>query len=224
MKKNKIKFIIAGVLLLISAIFVFFFNDVLIHHQQFLYPIFFAYFLYDLLEVLIPRWNKDTYSSKMLKRTYLPVENYDIDKLNEMNQSNNRKALLIFILYVLGVIIFGLSYLYFSWFTTGYLILIFFGINFADYFCIIIWCPFKNIFLKNECCNTCRISNWDRLMKTSILLFIPNFYTISINVLALIVFIYWEYIHYLYPHRFYRLSNRSLWCSNCNNKTCGKPL
>lgn len=224
MNKTRIKFYISIVLMLTLALFIFFLEDFLISVKQEIYIILFIYFLLDSLEVILPFINKEIYSSKMTKRMFVEIENYDEKKLNIEVRKNNRRALLVFVLYVFGVLIVGLSYLHFDWFTEIYLYLVFLTINVGDYFCLIVWCPFRSIFLKNTCCNTCRISNWDRWMKVSILLFIPNIFTISINIVAFSIFIYWEYNHFKYPERFYRRSNKTLLCSNCDTHSCGKPL
>lgn len=224
MTKIKFKFMVATLLLLISAVFTFIYDDMLIPLEPYIYPLIFIYFLYDSLTVILPTLNKDIHSSKMYKKNYIPVENFNRVKLSNMIKKNNIRALVIFIIYTIGVLVVGFSFLYFQWFTVKYLYLVFFALNFSDYFCILVWCPFKELFLKNTCCNTCRISNWDRIMKVSILLFIPNLYTISINIIALCVFIYWEYNHLRYPERFYRISNKQLWCTDCSKLNCGKSL
>lgn len=222
MNKIIFKFALSLALLLNTVIIVFFFSELIETLEPFLFPLFFIYFIFDSFTVIFPFINNDIYSAKMTKRMYIPIENYDKEELMLKYKQDNKRALVIFVSYVAFIGIIGISYLHFSWFTTKYIYLIFFAINFADYFCIMLWCPFRNIFLKNTCCNTCRISNWDRLMKVSILLFIPNIFTISINVLALMIFVYWEYQHKVHKERFYRISNKRLWCNNCDKETCGK--
>lgn len=224
MKKMRIKFYISILLLLTLALFLLFFEDLLISYMQEIYIILFIYFLLDSCEVILPFINKEIYSSKMSKRMYIEIENYDEKKLRTEVLNNNRRALMVFVLYVFGVLLVGLSYLHFHWFTEIYLYFVFLTINVGDYFCLMVWCPFRSMFLKNTCCNTCRISNWDRWMKFSILLFIPNVFTIAINIVAFSIFIYWEYNHYKHPERFYRRSNKRLLCSNCDTHSCGKPL
>lgn len=224
MRKIRIKFAISLILLLSSGAFVFFFRNKLIAYEQIIYIILFIYFLLDTFEVILPFLNKSIYSSKMTRKMYIEVPHLNENKLKEKMHFNNQRALIILILYTLGVATIGFSYLYIEWFTKQYIYLIFFAINFGDYFCILIWCPFQSLFLKSSCCNTCRISNWDRWMKFSILLFIPNFFTITINIIAFGIFTYWEYSHYKYPQRFYRISNKRLWCINCDKEHCGKSL
>jgi hypothetical protein len=222
MKKIKFKFILSIILLLTLAVFAIFFEKILITFKQQIYIVLFIYFVIDSLEVILPIVNQEIHSSKMSKRIFVEVEGYDKEKLSNKIKTSNKDATIILFLYSFGVLFVGFSFLHYEWFTEKYIYLIFLLINFGDYFCLLVWCPFKSIFLKNTCCTSCRITNWDRWMKVSILLFVPNFFTISINIIAIGIFIYWEYNHFKYPERFYRLSNQSLSCSKCNIKKCGK--
>lgn len=222
MNKIFFKFALALVLLLNTAIFILFFPGLIEVVEVYLYPLFFAYFIFDSFSVILPVYNDAIYSGKMQKRLYKEVPNYDNKKLMEMVRKNNKIALLVFVLYGLGVAFFGLSYIHFDWLDEKFIYFIFFALNFADYFCIMLWCPFRSLFFKNSCCNTCRISNWDRIMKFSILIFIPNIYTITIFILGVGIFVYWEIHHWKHPERFYRISNETLWCTNCDKVTCGK--
>lgn len=89
----------------------------------------------------------------------------------------------------------------------------------CDLICVLIWCPFRLI-LKNRCCTTCRIFNWDHLMMFSPLFFIGGFFAISLFVMALVVWLVWELSILIYPERFWEFSNDSLKCSNCTDKLC----
>ena len=222
MNKIYFKFSLALVLLINTVIFVIFFPNLIVLLEKYLYPLFFIYFIVDSFGVILPMFNDSIYSSKMQKNMYKRVLEYNETKLRETVRKNNKIAGLVFLLYSFGIILVGLSFNQFEWFDNKILYLIFFAINFADYFCIMLWCPFREIFFKNSCCNTCRISNWDRIMKFSILIFIPNIYTITIFALGALIFLYWEYHHLFHPERFYRISNQTLWCSHCDKVTCGK--
>lgn len=223
MNKIFFKFALALVLLVNTIIFILFFPDLIPVVEPYLYPLFFLYFIVDSFEVILPMFNHSIYSSKMQKRTYIEIDGYSKENVREMARKEDKVAIIIFILYSLLILSLGSLYLYVSWLDVWFIYLVFFALNFADYFCIMIWCPFRSWFLKNSCCNTCRISNWDRIMKFSILIFIPNIYTITIFVIGVLIFLYWEYHHLVHPERFYRISNKRLWCSHCDKITCGKP-
>ena len=89
----------------------------------------------------------------------------------------------------------------------------------CDLICVLIWCPFRLI-MKNRCCTTCRIYNWDHLMMFSPLVLIPGFYTTSLLLIAFAVWVLWELCVMLYPERFWEKSNLALQCSECTDKLC----
>lgn len=216
MKKLTYKFAISFVLLLNTAIFILFFDQYIYLLDDYLIPVLFVLFFVDSLTVIVPQLSKDKFSGKQFKKFFREFPKYNIKKVKALKHKADQAALLIFFLYFGGVVIIGLLYLLNDWFELKHLYLIFLAINLSDYICILLWCPFRSLFLKNKCCNTCRISNWDRVMKFALLLFIPNFYTVSIFLMALIVFIIWEYSHIINPEYFYPTSNEALRCSNCD--------
>lgn len=217
MKKNKIKFYLSLLFLISSIIIVFFFKEYIEIIEKILIPLFFLYFVLDSLNVLFPVFNKSLYSGKHLNKFYIENKNYNTIQLSKKIRVQNLRSLLIFFIYFLGLTILGLLYIKYEFFKPEYIYIIFFAINFGDYFCILIWCPFRSLILHNKCCNTCRITNWDRLMKFYILIFIPDFYSITLVILGVIIFISWEYEHYNNPERFYSISNKALSCKMCDN-------
>ena len=92
----------------------------------------------------------------------------------------------------------------------------------CDLICVLFWCPFRHFIMKNRCCTTCRIFNWDHLMMFSPLLFVDVFFGRSLVVMATAVFILWEYRIMAYPERFWEMSNEALKCSNCTDKLCSQ--
>ena len=89
----------------------------------------------------------------------------------------------------------------------------------CDLICVLIWCPFRLI-MKNKCCTTCRIFNWDHLMMFSPLVFMGGFYAISLVVMAFLAWLVWELCVMLYPERFWEITNQSLKCRECTDKLC----
>ena len=102
----------------------------------------------------------------------------------------------------------------------GILILIAIAFSVCDIICILFFCPFQTWFMKNRCCGTCRIYNWDFLMMCTPLLFIDSGYTRSLTFLAVILFIKWEVTAYLHPERFSIHTNHALSCAKCEEKLC----
>ncbi len=89
-----------------------------------------------------------------------------------------------------------------------------------DVICILFFCPFQTFIMKNKCCAGCRIYNWDYIMMFTPLFFIQSFFTVSIAVLSLALFLVWEIIYRLHPERFSESTNSSLNCRNCKEKLC----
>jgi hypothetical protein len=87
---------------------------------------------------------------------------------------------------------------------------------------VLFWCPLRACILKNRCCTTCPIFNWDQLMVFSPLLFISGLYSLSLLGLALVVFLVWEVCFVLHPERFSERTNAALRCHNCRDKLCGR--
>lgn len=218
MKKIKVKFCLSLIFLISSIIITLFFKEYIDKLEKILIPIFFLYFVLDSLDVLIPALNKQLYSGKHLNKFYIEIRNFNRLQLSKKIKIQNLKSLFTFLIYFLGLTVVGVLYLKCDFFKTEYIYVIFFTLNFADYFCILIWCPFRSLILHNKCCNSCRITNWDRLMKFYILIFVPSFYSITLVILGILIFVFWEYEHYTNPERFYSVSNKALTCNMCNSE------
>ena len=102
----------------------------------------------------------------------------------------------------------------------GILLLISLTFSVCDMVCILFFCPFQTWFMKNKCCTTCRIYNWDYPMMFTPLIFVPSLYTWSILAVALGLLAKWEWEYAHHPERFYEATNKSLACANCQEKLC----
>ena len=91
----------------------------------------------------------------------------------------------------------------------------------CDLICVLFWCPFRVWMLKNRCCTTCPIFNWDHVMMFSPLLFIRGFFPLSLFAVAGVVFVVWEVSFTLHPERFCEDTNTALQCHNCTDRLCG---
>ena len=90
----------------------------------------------------------------------------------------------------------------------------------CDMICILFFCPFHTWIMKNKCCGTCRIYNWDYAMMFTPLVFIPGFFSWSLCAVAFLTLIQWELVVYRHPERIYEMTNASLACRNCQEKLC----
>ena len=102
------------------------------------------------------------------------------------------------------------------------LLLVSLAYSVCDMICILLFCPFQVWFLKNKCCTTCRIYNWDFAMMFTPMIFIPHVYTWSLLAMGLVLLIRWEITYCRHPERFYECSNGSLDCSNCQERLCNQ--
>jgi len=102
----------------------------------------------------------------------------------------------------------------------GILLLLSLVYGVCDMVCILFFCPFQTWFMKNKCCGTCRIYNWDYAMMFTPLIFVPGLYTWSLCAMGLGLLIAWEIRYARHPERFDEVTNGSLRCENCPEKLC----
>jgi len=89
----------------------------------------------------------------------------------------------------------------------------------CDLICVLVWCPFRLI-MKNKCCTTCRIFNWDHLMMFLPIIAANSFFSWSLVCFSAMVWLVWEICVFTYPERFWENSNMALRCSECTDKLC----
>ena len=174
----------------------------------------------DMVLQIIPIRNKVPLGSqKLFANRFRPIrDKINYEALRSYIVTTTRAAYKVFLLWwtLIGAI--GLLY---SWDIIGktglFLISVVFYV--CDLICVLIWCPFR-LMMKNRCCTTCRIFNWDHLMMFSPMLFMGGFYGISLLVLAIAAWLVWDLCVMMYPERFWDKSNLALKCSECTDKLC----
>ena len=169
---------------------------------------------------IIPKKNKLALGSQKLfanhfrpitsKINYKALKNYII--------STTKSAYKVLIIWTLLIIIIGILY-YNSIINNTSLFIISVIFYVCDLICVLIWCPFRLI-IKNKCCTTCRIFNWDHLMMFTPLIFINSFFSNSLILVAFIAWLEWELCILIYPERFWEITNIALKCSECTDKLC----
>lgn len=151
---------------------------------------------------------------KQFKRNYKPLKPH----LKPVNQAGI-VTFAVFAAWVALNAIIGI--LYFTHIIdAGILLLISLFYSVCDMICILFFCPFQTWFMKNRCCASCRIYNWDYAMMFTPFFFVPTLYTWSLLGLALVLLIIWEISYKIHPERFSEYSNGGLSCANCNEKLC----
>ena len=176
--------------------------------------------VFDMLAQIIPiKHQLPLGSHKLFKYKFKPSKlPISIDKIKKYIINTTKGAIKVLILWI--ALISVIATLYFCNVIDAkivFLISVFFYV--CDLICVLIWCPFRLI-MKNKCCTTCRIFNWDHIMMFSPLIFIGGFYGISLFVLAALAVLIWEVSIMIYPERFTEIANVSLKCSECTDKLC----
>ena len=174
----------------------------------------------DMILQIVPLKNKLALGSQKLFATrFKPIiEKINYEALKNYVVTTTKAAYKVFIIWTIVVVGIGLLY-YFGLISkiTVFMISIFFYV--CDLICVLVWCPFR-LLMKNKCCTTCRIFNWDHLMMFAPLIFIGGFFSTSLVIMAIIAWLVWEVAVMIYPERFSELTNEALKCSECTDKLC----
>lgn len=107
-----------------------------------------------------------------------------------------------------------------GWIDRSILVLIALFYAVCDMICILFFCPFQTWMMKNKCCGSCRIYNWDYAMMFTPLLFagIPLGWALCGEAAVLLIF--WEVTARRHPERFSEETNAALACANCKEHLC----
>ena len=152
---------------------------------------------------------------KQFRRNYMPVPNAPSPDRGRMD----RGVVLVLLSWIALNAVFGALYLagVIDW---AILLLISLLYGICDMVCILFFCPFQTWMMKNKCCGSCRIYNWDYAMMFTPLLFVPAGYTWSLLALAVLLVVKWEIQYARHPERFDEVTNAALRCENCPEKLC----
>ena len=174
----------------------------------------------DMLQQLVPvkRHILALGSQKVFSRRFRVEKGYNRAKLVSYIRSATSRAYQIFAVWAAAMA--ALSYLYIKG-VVDEVVLLMVSVAFyvCDLICVLFWCPFR-LFLRNRCCTTCRIFNWDHLMMFTPMLAIDSFFARSLLMLAIISWGVWEVCVLLHPERFWAGANAALQCGNCTDKLC----
>lgn len=173
-----------------------------------------VFFVVEMLLRFFPSRLESMGCQKQFARNYEPIGK----RCTPINQSPRITAFVAILWFALNAVIGALYYV--GIFDKGILILIALGYSVCDIICILFFCPFQTWFMKNRCCTTCRIYNWDFAMMFTPLAFIPSLYTYSLLGCAIALLLRWESTYRLHPERFSTATNRCLDCSRCEEKLC----
>jgi hypothetical protein len=201
--------------LLFFAVLIFYILDRtdVLRRNAILPMIVWVFFIVEMLFRFFPSRLESMGCQKQFAKNYEPT-----GETTPTNQPWYITALVATVWLVLNAV-FGVLY-FVGIFDRGIMILIAITYSICDIICILFFCPFQTWFMKNRCCTTCRIYNWDFAMMFTPLVFIPSLYTYSLLGCALGLLLRWEITYRLHPDRFSTATNRCLDCSRCEEKLC----
>ncbi|MBE7020845.1 MAG: hypothetical protein E7411_05380 [Ruminococcaceae bacterium] len=176
--------------------------------------------IYDMVLQLIPvKAHISIGSQKNFRAYFRPIkEKIDAGGLIKYIKNTTYAAYKVMIIWVALTLV--ISYLYISEaIDTRVMVLISTVFYVCDLICVLIWCPFRLI-MKNRCCTTCRIFNWDHLMMFLPIIALNSLFSWTLVIFSFIVWLIWEICVFTYPERFWENSNMNLRCSECTDKLC----
>ena len=176
--------------------------------------------VFDMILQIIPIKNKVALGSqKLFANRFQPIrEKTNLRALKKYVISTTKSAYKVFIIWTLLIGLIGILY-YFNIINKVWIFMISVFFYVCDLICVLVWCPFR-LLMKNKCCTTCRIFNWDHLMMFSPLIFIGGFFSISLVIMAFLAWLVWELCVLIYPERFCEITNEALRCNKCTDKLC----
>lgn len=174
----------------------------------------------DMILQIIPVKNKIALGSqKLFAHRFRPIrEKINYAALKKYVLTTTQSAYKVMLLWIILVASIGILY-YTDVINKIWLFMISVLFYVCDLICVLIWCPFRLI-MKNKCCTTCRIFNWDHIMMFSPLIFVGGFFSASLVILAFLAWLIWELCVMIYPERFWEMTNLSLKCCECTDKLC----
>lgn len=176
--------------------------------------------MWDMILQLVPvKAHISIGSQKVFSQLFRPIkEKINYKNLKAYIKDTTRAAYKVMIIWVILSAVIGVLYAK-GVIDAALVVLVSVFFYVCDLICVLIWCPFRLI-MKNKCCTTCRIFNWDHLMMFSPLVMINSLFSWSLFVFAFVIWLIWEICVFTYPERFWENSNMALRCSECTDKLC----
>lgn len=158
-----------------------------------------AVWVIDMFLQIVPVKNKVPLGSqKLFANRFQPIrEKINYEALKNYIVATTKAAYKVFLLWCALIAVIGILY-YTGVIDKVLLFMISVLFYVCDLICVLIWCPFRLI-MKNRCCTTCRIFNWDHLMMFSPLIFMGGFYATSLVIMAAAAWLVWELVRYDVP-------------------------
>lgn len=188
-------------------------RNIITPHTNWILIIISCVYFIEMLFRIFPSKLESPGCQKQFKKNYIPTGNVNIAL------HDNNATIIVALLWLVLNGIFGALYMT-NLIDEGILFLLCLFYSVCDMICILFFCPFQTIFLKNKCCSLCRIYNWDFAMMFTPLFFIPSVFTWTLLAMSLIILLRWEITVWLFPERFSENTNQYIKCANCTEKLC----
>ena len=158
-------------------------------------------------------------SQKVFESLFKPIkEKINYQNLKQYVKDTTASAYKVMLIWIFLTVV--VSLLYQSKIVdTGLMILLSTVFYVCDLICVLVWCPFRLV-MKNKCCTTCRIFNWDHLMMFLPIITVNSIFSWSLVIFSFAIWLIWEVCVFVYPERFWENSNMALRCSECTDKLC----
>lgn len=205
------------ILLLISYIrFRFFSEETVIESVEKMPTVIYVTWLVFVVEMIM-RFFPSKYESPGCQKQF--ARNYIKSGSTDISIPDNNATVLVALIWIVFNGAFGALHMA-GILDDGIMILLCSAYSICDIICILFFCPFQSWFMKNKCCSSCRIYNWDYAMMFTPLFFVRKSYTWSLLALSVALLLRWEITFYLHPERFSEKTNEYLKCANCTEKLC----
>ena len=209
-----VKLILRSLLFLVVLVFYVLDRTEVLTYNVLLPAAVWIFFVVEMIFRFFPSKVESIGCQKQFERNYEPIG----EGIKPTNQPWFITALVAVLWLALNAIIGALYYV--GIIDLGILVLVAIAYSVCDIICILFFCPFQTWIMKNRCCTTCRIYNWDFAMMMTPLVFVPSLYTYSLLGCSLLLLLRWEIAYRLYPERFSTATNKCLDCSRCEEKLC----
>ncbi|MBQ3226911.1 MAG: hypothetical protein IJB48_07640 [Clostridia bacterium] len=176
--------------------------------------------LWDMVLQLIPvKKHISIGSQKVFESLFRPIkEKINYQNLTKYIKETTESAYLVMILWIALTVTLSILHLL-GIIDTGMMVVVSTFFYVCDLICVLIWCPFRLI-MRNKCCTTCRIFNWDHLMMFLPMIAVNSFFSWTLVLLSFAIWLVWEICVFTYPERFWEQSNMALKCTECTDKLC----
>ena len=196
--------------------------------QPIMMVIIFVCFTVEMVARSFPVKNESMGCQKVFKKNYVAFDNPAAPKEKDLA----KRTAFVGVIWVIFNILISIPY-FLRLIDRGIMLLIALCFSICDLICILFYCPFQSLMLKNKCCVSCRIYNWDFFMMFSpfaFILFDPAMnwfdrsFTVILFSLSVFLLVRWEITHARHPEYFSERTNRNVMCASCHERLCASKI